>query len=176
MKVSSRLRRRFGLDPATFVALSGGEGHATFRSDELVVRFERAPVDELQWQYALVRFLSESVPEVIAPLAVEDGVSVWPFVAGRHARRRSREDALAAADVLRRLHHAGRRWHGGQRPRARTTAGEGERGPIHGDFYGRNILMRRRAVVGLFDWEDSCADLLEYELAARGGRRRTSSR
>jgi Ser/Thr protein kinase RdoA (MazF antagonist) len=159
------LREQFALDPARFVPLPGGQRHAMFRCGDVVVRFELDPRDQVAWQYELTRFLSERVPEVVAPLADEDGVSVWPFVPGRLARRLDRDDSLAAAELLRRLHDAGRAWTGGQKPGARTTPGDGERGPIHGDYYRANLIVRRRTIRGLVDWEESCVDLLDYELA-----------
>lgn len=145
--------------------LEGGYSHEMTRRGDLVYRVEHDPPDQVAWQLDLVRFFAARVPEVIAPVDYRDGVSVWPYVPGRLARRGDRQDALAAADLLRRLHAAGRSWPGGQRPGAATTPGDGERGPIHGDFYRGNILMRRSAIVGLVDWEESCVDLLDYELA-----------
>lgn len=165
MRLPTGLRTRFGLDPLRFVPLRGGNAHTIFRQDDLVVRLERLRADELEWQFALLEFLGPRVPEVVQPLAHESGVSIWPYVPGRLARRNDRDDALAAADLLRRLHVVGRDWAGGQRPGATGTAGAGARGPVHGDFWRGNILMRRRAVAGLVDWEESCVDLLEYELA-----------
>ncbi len=39
------------------------------------------------------------------------------------------------------------------------------RGPVHGDFYRRNLLCRSDAIVGLLDWDDARDDYLETELA-----------
>lgn len=136
-----------------------------FRHGDLVVRFELAEPESVRWEHALVRFLAARIPEVPAPIASQHGVSVWPYVPGSAARRNHEPHAVAAAVLLRRLHDAGRAWHEGQRPGAWTTPGPGERGPIHGDFHGANLLVRRGHVVAVIDWEESCVDLLDHELA-----------
>jgi Ser/Thr protein kinase RdoA (MazF antagonist) len=165
VNLPSDVLERLGVEPTALVPLAGGDRGMTFRSRDLVVRIECVPPGEIEWQYALIRLLAAAVPEVITPLAVEGSVSVWPFVPGRHARRNDRNDALAAADLLRRLHEAGRAWNGGQRPGARPAAGDGDRGPTHGDFYGRNIIVRKDAIAAIVDWDESSIDLLDYELA-----------
>lgn len=38
-------------------------------------------------------------------------------------------------------------------------------GPLHGDFYRRNILCRSDRAIGLVDWDDARLDYLETELA-----------
>lgn len=141
----------------------------------VVVRVERAPLRSVAWEHSLVRFFAGRLPEIAAPIAqpIEaEGavVSLWPYVRGRPARRRDPSHAVAAAKVLARLHHAGRDWDGGQKPVRRSWEAapvevEGERGPVHGDFFGGNILMRRGRVVGVVDWEESSIDLLAYDLA-----------
>jgi Ser/Thr protein kinase RdoA (MazF antagonist) len=122
-----------------------------------------------------VRFLSARVEEVVAPVETVEGatfvdldgrvLSAWPYVDGAPARRRHAAHALAAIELLGRLHRAGAEWGGGQRPGARPVAGAGARGTIHGDFYRGNVLFKRGRLVGLVDWEESCVDLFAYELA-----------
>jgi Ser/Thr protein kinase RdoA (MazF antagonist) len=141
----------------------------------LVIRVESAPPESVAWEHALVRFLAARVDEVVAPVETAEGstfvdlggqvLSAWPYVSGSPARRRDASQALAAVEVLGRLHRAAEEWRGGQRPGARQVAGEGARGPIHGDFYRGNVLVRRGRIVGLIDWEESCVDLFAYELA-----------
>ena len=132
-------------------------------------------MESVRWEHSLVRFLAERLPEVsapVAPLVEADGavVSLWPYVDGRPARRRHEPHAMAAAELLARLHRAGREWKGGQKPARRSweltpIEGEGERGPIHGDFFGGNVLIRRGRIAGVVDWEESCVNLLAYDLA-----------
>ena len=42
----------------------------------------------------------------------------------------------------------------------------GREGPIHGDFYRGNVLIRRGRIVGLVDWEEAHVDHFDYELAS----------
>jgi Ser/Thr protein kinase RdoA (MazF antagonist) len=165
VELPAAIREEFAVDAERLEPLRGGYRHRMFRHGDIILRFELAEPDSVHWEHALVRFLAARVPEVPAPLAHRQGVSVWPYVPGSPARRNFEPHAIAAADLLRRLHDAGRSWTGGQRPRARTTSGPGARGPIHGDFHRVNVLMRRGCITGLVDWEESCVDLLEYELA-----------
>ena len=140
-----------------------------------MVRVERATVESVRWEHELVAFLAPRVQEVVAPLASADGstfvafggriASVWPYVEGSPARRRHEPHAVAAAELLARLHRAALEWQGGQRPGANPVEGVGSRGPIHGDFYRGNVLVRRGRIVGLVDWEESCIDLFAYDLA-----------
>jgi Ser/Thr protein kinase RdoA (MazF antagonist) len=128
------------------------------------------------WEHALLEFLAARVDEVLAPIEAADGstfvgwresvVSLWPYVDGSPARRRHEPHACAAAEFLATLHQAGRGWDGGQRPGWSALAEGDDRGPIHGDFYRGNVLMRRGRPVGLVDWEESHVDLLDYELAS----------
>ena len=136
-----------------------------FRHGDVIVRVELAEPESVRWEHELVRFLAARVPEVPAPIACVHGISVWPYVPGSAARRNHEPHAVAAAWLLRRLHEAGRSWAGGQRPGAIPTPGPGERGPIHGDFHGSNLLVRRGRITAVVDWEESCVDLLDYELA-----------
>jgi Ser/Thr protein kinase RdoA (MazF antagonist) len=136
-----------------------------FRHGDVVLRLELAEPESVRWEHALLRFLAARVPEVPAPIACADGISVWPFVAGSPARRNHEPDAVAASALLRRIHDAARGWTGGQRPGAAETAGPGRRGPIHGDFHGANVLVRRGEISAVVDWEESCVDLFDYELA-----------
>jgi Ser/Thr protein kinase RdoA (MazF antagonist) len=155
--------------------LAGGYSNELFRAGELVVRVEGTPPESVAWEHGLVRFLSARIDEVVAPVETLDGstfvgldsgvVSVWPYVSGSQPRRRHAPHALAAAELLGRLHRAAADWEGGQRPGARPVEGPGARGPIHGDFYRANVLFRRGRAVGLIDWEESCVDLFAYELA-----------
>lgn len=160
-----RITERFGLDPAKLEPLTGGNRAAIFRQGDVVIRFEAVSPPSLHWEHELVRFLAQRVPEVPVPLDLEDNVSVWPFVPGHAPRRNYEPHAVAAAELLGRLHQAAAEWRGPQRPGAQDTPGEGPRAPIHGDFWRANMLMVRGTIVGLVDWEESCVDLLEYELA-----------
>jgi Ser/Thr protein kinase RdoA (MazF antagonist) len=155
--------------------LSGGYQNEVWRSGDFVVRVEQAAPESVVWEHGLVGFLGQRIAEVAIPVEARDGstfvsldagiVSVWPYIDGAPARRRHRPHALAAAELLARLHDAAREWQGAQRPGARPVPGSGVRGPIHGDFCGGNVLVRRGRVVGLVDWEESWIDLFEYELA-----------
>lgn len=173
--VSDVVREAYGIALGPLVLLQGGYQNEVWRTGDIVVRVERAARESVAWEHRLVRYFAERLDEVAAPLDAADGstfivcdelvVSVWPYVDGVPARRRHRPHAVAAAELLRRLHDAGRNWRGGQRPGASAVAGPGPRGPIHGDFCRGNILVRRGRIVGLVDWEESWVDLLEYELA-----------
>jgi Ser/Thr protein kinase RdoA (MazF antagonist) len=159
------LRERFALDPRRLEPIPDGHRHRMFRHADIVVRYELAEPESVRWEQALVRFLAARVPEVTAPIASAQGISIWPYIPGSAARRNHEPHAVAAAALLRRLHDVGRDWAGGQRPGARTMPGAGARGPIHGDFHEANLLVRRGQIVAVVDWEESCVDLLDYELA-----------
>jgi Ser/Thr protein kinase RdoA (MazF antagonist) len=140
-----------------------------------VIRIEAAAPESVAWEHSLLKFLGDRVEEVVVPIPAADGstfvvdrrrvLSAWPYVERTPARRRSERHAVAAAELLARLHRAGLEWRGGQRPGARPVGGEGQRGPIHGDFYRGNVLVRRGRIVGLIDWEESCVDRFDYDLA-----------
>ncbi len=172
--LSDVLTEAYGIAPTPLVPLAGGYQNEVWRSDDVVIRLERARPESVAWEHGLVRFLSARLDQVRAPLAASDGstfvrwsdfvVSVWPYVDGSPARRRHEPHAVAAAELLARLHDACRGWEGGQRPGA-SAVGGAEQAPIHGDFCRGNVLVRRGRVVGLVDWEESWVDLLDYELA-----------
>jgi Ser/Thr protein kinase RdoA (MazF antagonist) len=158
------------------VPITGGFRNQLWRSGDVVVRLELARPESVDWEHRLVRFFSSRVEEVIAPLETLGGssfveveeqvLSVWPFVDASPARRRHEPHAVAAAELLARLHCASALWKGGQRPGARVIGSGTVEAPIHGDFYRLNLLMRRGRIVALVDWEDAHVDALEYELGS----------
>ncbi len=173
--VSDIVREAYGIALGPLTPLAGGYQNEVWRTGEVVIRVGRAAPESVAWEHRLIAFLAQRVGEVVAPLASRDGstflawdgrvVSVWPYVDGTPARRRHEPHALAAAELLARVHAAGVDWPGGQRPGVSPQPGPGARGPIHGDFCRGNVLVHRGRVVGLVDWEESWVDLLEYELA-----------
>lgn len=169
--IADVLEAEHGIGLDRLEPLTGGYQNEVYRAGDMVVRVERASAESVAWEHALVRFFSEQLPEIEppfgAPIAADASVvSLWPYVEGRPARRRHEPHALAAAELLSRLHRAGVDWPGGQRPGARALHSEGAQGPIHGDFYRGNVLMRRGRIVGLVDWEESHVDAFDYELAS----------
>ena len=173
--VSDILQQAYGIAPERPVPLGGGYRNEIWRTDDVVVRVERAPTESVAWEHELVNFLAPRVDEVVAPIRAADGatfvlwqqrvVSVWPYVDGAPARRRHEPHAVAAAALLARLHAACREWDGVQRPGWDATVAGHPVGPIHGDFYRGNLLVRRGRIVGLLDWEEAHVDSLDYELA-----------
>jgi Ser/Thr protein kinase RdoA (MazF antagonist) len=98
------------------------------RYGDVVLRLERSTLESVQWEHELLHFLARKVPEVVAPVAGpvlwEHGrvASVFPFVPGRALDREDARQRHELADVLARLHRAGLRWTGGQRPGAASWA------------------------------------------------------
>lgn len=109
--VPQGLLERFDLDPGHLVPLAGGYSHGMFRHGDLVIRFEENSWPGVRWEHDLVCFFAKRTPEVQAPLAFEDGVSIWPYVEGRPARRNHEPHAVAAAELLGRLHRAALKWY-----------------------------------------------------------------
>jgi Ser/Thr protein kinase RdoA (MazF antagonist) len=149
----------------------------------------------LNWSHRLLAYVASRVPEAVAPLATTDGktlvrwegrlVSVYPWVDGEAATIELPFICAAAARLLARLHHAMRGW--GEPPPLRLSLAGGEaglvdddldrllikiepsrdllRGPVHGDYYPRNLICQDKRIVGVIDWDESHADLLAQELA-----------
>lgn len=173
--VSDVVREAYGIVPEALIALEGGYQNQVWRAGDLVVRVEGTSPKSIAWEHGLVGYFSQRLDEVTAPIETPNGstfvawndlvLSVWPYVDGVPARRRHEPHAVAVAELVRRLHDAGRDWSGSQRPGAFPVPGPGARGPMHGDVCRGNILVRRGRIVGLIDWEESSVDLLEYELA-----------
>ena len=120
----------------------------------------------------------------------EHPVSVYPWVEGEQLRREDRRACDAAAGLLGRLHNAMLLWPEGLMRTVREFTPmereptpdlkdpdldeqlselfrqpEAVRGPIHGDYYPRNLICRDQRIVGVIDWDDSRIDLLAQELA-----------
>ena len=113
-------------------------------------------------------------------------MTVWPHVPGRHLDRDDPIERAAAADLLARLHRAALAVRpGGPRPvdrdappaRPDATLADAEldatlatlppdlpRGPVHGDFYWRNILVDGGRLA-LLDWDEARLDAVVTELA-----------
>ncbi len=119
-------------------------------------------------------------------------VSVWPFVDGFALDRDNPRQRQEAARLLASLHCTALSIGPlAPRPPSRRTvhtasvddilsdqrldaqlhewrtalAADRPRGPLHGDFYRRNLLCRSDKIVGLLDWDDARDDYLETELA-----------
>jgi len=174
--LSDVLREAYAIRAPRLAPLGGGYQNELWRAGEcLVVRVEAASPESVAWEHELLAFLAPRITEVVEPVHRTSGstfvelggrvISVWPYVDGSPARRRHEPHALGAVKLLGRVHRATAGWDGGQRPGARPVDGQGARGPIHGDFYRGNVLIRRGRIVGLVDWEESCVDLFAYDLA-----------
>jgi Ser/Thr protein kinase RdoA (MazF antagonist) len=97
-----------------------------FRSGEYVVREANATPDNVAWEHELLTFIAPDVPEVVPPLAAQDGstflvrngavVSVEPFVEAELAERSDPAVIAAVPRVLARIHRACTEWPG-VRPR-----------------------------------------------------------
>jgi Ser/Thr protein kinase RdoA (MazF antagonist) len=116
-------------------------------------------------------------------------VSVFPWVEGEPLARERPHLRDAAARLLARLHKAMLVW-----PEAGVLSGQATpvtqprhaelvapdpdatllevyrsrdlvRGPIHGDYYPRNLICQEERIMGVIDWDDSHHDLLAQELA-----------
>lgn len=116
-------------------------------------------------------------------------VSVFPWVEGEPLARERPQLRDAAARLLARLHQVMVIWpeagalssHAalGMEPGHAELADphldktlmqayssrELVRGPIHGDYYPRNLICQEEQVMGVIDWDDSHHDLLAQELA-----------
>src|SRR6185437_15239420 len=103
-------------------------------------------------------------------------VTIWPFVPGRHLDRDNPAERAAAAGLLARLHRAalavrsrGPRPIDRDAPPARpdptlaALPADLPRGPVHGDFYRRNILVDGDRLA-LLDWDEVRLDALAAEL------------
>ena len=125
----------------------------------------------------------------------EHPIALFPFVEGHHLDREQPSQRLAAAQILAQLHsamqiavaasyHITRRvmqisdlpriedpdflqdpeldaWNAAlmQQPASYTC------GPIHGDYYRRNLLVRDGRIAALLDWDDTHTDFLMQEVA-----------
>ncbi len=125
----------------------------------------------------------------------EHPIALFPFVEGHHLDREQPSQRLAAARLLAQLHsamqtgsaashHITRRvmqisdvpriedpdflqdleldaWNATlmQQPASYTC------GPIHGDYYHRNLLVRDGGIAALLDWDDAHTDFLMQEVA-----------
>ena len=172
--LSDVVEEAYAIRADALLPLEGGYRNDLWHAGEVVVRVERTTPASVAWEHSLLAHLAPRIDEVVTPLPSSSGssfvqlgdavVSVWPYVDGRPARRR-RDQAVAAADLLARLHRAAGDWAGGQRSGWQALPGDGPQGPIHGDVYPGNVLVRRGRIAGLVDWEESHVDLLAYDLA-----------
>jgi Ser/Thr protein kinase RdoA (MazF antagonist) len=90
------------------------------RSGPYVVRSERRPVRSVRWEHDLLRFLAADVPEVVAPIRARDGttfltrgrsvISVFPFVEGRHMKRKGSRVRAQLPRLLGRVHKRASEW------------------------------------------------------------------
>ena len=121
-------------------------------------------------------------------------VSLFPFIAGQPLDRESRALRQAAAHLLARLHGVMRAWPGcAARPgpgphapqpcardydppelvdpaldawHAQFSATKAHAvGPIHGDYYRRNVLCHGGSICGVIDWDESSVATILIEVA-----------
>jgi Ser/Thr protein kinase RdoA (MazF antagonist) len=135
-QLAARLREAFGFaDVAIGERLSGGYANDLLRVSadgrSLVLRIKHPPViaEDLAWEHALTRALSERLPEVQAPLPARDGATwfavddrrAWlvPYVDAAPADPAREPHRTAAARALGRLHRAGADLELSPRPRLR---------------------------------------------------------
>jgi Ser/Thr protein kinase RdoA (MazF antagonist) len=115
------VERRYGIVVIAIEPLSGGYECDvallyTVGGGRYVLRVSPASrsVEELAWAYDLAFYAGTIIPEVVAPLAANDGslvfedegrpVSLFPFVGGHLLERGSVEECESAARLLGRLH------------------------------------------------------------------------
>lgn len=183
------LEERFKVDlRATTTQLDGGDECAIYQSGAFIVRIAPRGKD-LTWTNDLTRYVAQTVPEVVAPVAALDGatvvlyngfpVSVFPFIDAKMLDDEPPLDLVVqAGQLLKRIHTAMPDWAGPPAPRRspRSELADAEleawhaslgepRALIHGDFYRRNILVRDGRIVGLIDWDEAHADHLGQEIA-----------
>ncbi|MGI8594506.1 MAG: phosphotransferase enzyme family protein [Solirubrobacteraceae bacterium] len=150
---------------------------------------------EVEWCHAVAAAAAARVAEALAPCRTATGstvarvarrpVTVWPFVEGSRGDDRDRGQRAQAADLLARLHDALAGVRLGPRPPASAPRAEvpdledpeldewlddfdrahESRQPLHGDFYGGNVLVREGRIVGLLDWDEAFVGPPERELA-----------
>jgi Ser/Thr protein kinase RdoA (MazF antagonist) len=122
-------------------------------------------------------------------------VALFPYVDGHHVEREDPAQREAAAQLLAQLHRAmlavsmrdaAPVQHLSEAPWAPRTAdpavlydpeldswhaaliqgpGSFTYGPIHGDYYRRNLLVSHGAITAVLDWDDAHPDVLMQELA-----------
>lgn len=150
---------------------------------------------DLRWSARIAATAGAQVPEAIAPIPAVDGgyvavaagrpITLWPFITGRHADHRDRQQRRQAAHLLARVHRTLSCAEFGAPPHRDTPtvpvpdladdeldawlenfhADYRERQPVHGDFYAGNVLVRSGTIVALVDWDEVSLAPPEWELA-----------
>jgi Ser/Thr protein kinase RdoA (MazF antagonist) len=134
--------------------LKGGWKNELTRHGDVVLRLERTPFESVRWEHRLLRFLAESVPEVVVPLAGperwEDDrtASLLPFIEGRALDPSSREEQRAAGELLGRIHRAGLHWDGGPRPGRPALA---DLDLVVNDWWDWSIVEKPRVLVDAYE-------------------------
>jgi Ser/Thr protein kinase RdoA (MazF antagonist) len=133
---------------------------------------------------APIECMAASIFEVEGRLA-----ALFPYVEGQILDRDDPEQRADAARMLAAIHRALSSWQAGARPAsslarpappadpleladtaldrwwAQASAHGWVMSPIHGDYYRRNLLCRKRRIVGVIDWHDATIGPLALELA-----------
>jgi Ser/Thr protein kinase RdoA (MazF antagonist) len=115
------LAERYGLRlPTRGEPLAGGVTGSVVRAGNFVIRLDRTDPESVRWEHALLRFLSEDIEQVIAPLAALDGstfcldggrvLSIFPFVEGDELRSREALFRQELPVLLARLHRRAQAW------------------------------------------------------------------
>lgn len=150
---------------------------------------------EAEWANRIAGRAADAVAEVVAPFVRRGGgtvvriddrpVSLWPFVAGDRADDRDHDQRAQAADLLARVHRSLRGVEVPPRPPtglmlaptpdlddpdldtwlAIFDRDHPDRQPLHGDFYGGNMLVADGRIVALLDWDEALVGPPERELA-----------
>ena len=150
---------------------------------------------EAEWANRIADRAADAVAEVVAPFVRRSGgtivriddrpVSLWPFVPGARADDRDHDQRAQAADLLARVHRALRGVHVPPRPPSGLVLAptpdlddhdldtwlalfdrdHPERQPLHGDYYGGNMLVADGRIVALLDWDEALVGPPERELA-----------
>lgn len=121
--------RRFGVSATSATYLASGALNQSWRVDDHVLRVSRPEQgsDQIAYEHGLVQGLAVLVDVVPAPVVGRDGatiqryggrlLSLFPHVAGSMGAQIDRADyVLPAAEVIGRIHAAGRQLSVGQRP------------------------------------------------------------